>query len=217
MQNLFSTAFVLAIGYALLGVFVFDIYPEHIILSSAIVIIACLLPDIDGSSDLPQRELGGLLAAVSPLVLLEFFPNLETGGISRVALIVICCYALTRLLISRGLHRLTVPKGMIHSVPAAIITFELVFLLFDDLNIVNRLFVSSAAFVGFFSHLVIEAYGNLDLLGKALGNERKHTPVLKFMADSWGRTIMMYGCVFGLGWLVLRDFYPGLSLNSLIY
>lgn len=209
-QGHISFSTFVAIGYALLGVYVLGIYPEYILLASVLVVITGMLPNVDAAGGAPARELGGLLAAITPLVVLSQFPSLEAGGIARIALVVIASYLLTRILVVRLLEKITVHRGVFHSVPAAIIVFEIVYLLFWDLYLLDRLFIAAAAFIGFFSHLLLDAYGNLDIVGTALGKPKKKARVIKFGGSTWGATIALYSCVLFLGYFVARDFYPGL-------
>lgn len=209
-QSHVTFSVVTGIVYALLGVFFLQVFPEHAMLASVIVVIAGILPNIDEGGSAPAQELGGLLAAISPLVLIEFFPGLRSGGVARIALIVICCYFLTRLIVVRALQKFTNHRGMIHSIPAAIITSELVYLLFWDLFWQDRLYLAGGAFVGYFSHLFLDASTNLDLVGKAMGNAGKKAPALKLKGPSFGSTVVMYTSMIVLGWFVVQDFYPHL-------
>ncbi|MFN8390507.1 MAG: metal-dependent hydrolase [Bdellovibrionota bacterium] len=214
-QSHFSFSVGLAVLYALGGMFILDLRPEVILLSSVIVVIAGMLPNIDEVESGSAQEFGGLLAAASPLVLFEFYPAFSHGGITRVVLVVICCYLISRVVIVRLLQTVTSHRGIIHSIPAAILSFEAVYLLFWDLGLRARMFVAFAAFLGFFVHLLMDAYTNVDLVGRALGRGVEKRPgALKLKGNSWGSTIAMYTCVMVLGWFVLKDIYPGFRLTA---
>jgi membrane-bound metal-dependent hydrolase YbcI (DUF457 family) len=204
----------IGLAYALGGVFIFNFLPEHAVLASVIVIIAGMLPNIDSKGGASAREMGGLLAAISPIVLIEFFPGLKAGGIARIALLVVCCYLITRMVVVRALERFTVHRGIFHSIPAAILTFEVVYLLFWDLYWKERLFIAIAALVGFLSHLILDALTNLDLLGRAFGKGERKPAVLKFTGKTLGSTVAMYISVVVLGWFIAIDIYPSLSLYA---
>lgn len=209
-----SFSVVIGVAYAVVGVLFFDIFLELAFLASAIVVITGMLPDIDAKSSAPARELGGLLAAVAPIALIELYPGVRAGGLARVALVVVCCYFVTRVIVVRLLQRFTVHRGMVHSLPAAIITFEIVYLLFWDLYWYDRLYIGIAGFVGFMSHLVLDASGNIDLLGKALGKAEKKPAALKLVSDRTGATVFMYASMLVLGWFVALDVYPHLSVYA---
>ena len=214
MSRYFTSSILIAAVYALLGYYWggFDI--EHVLLASAIVIIAGILPDVDGSDEMPTREVAGLLAAVSPLVFLELFPGISQGSLIRVALIIICCYILTRLIIFRGLKLIFSPRGMIHSIPSSIISFQLTYLLFWELPLYSRLFISMAAFVGFFFHLLLEAYLEFDLIGRASGKHTTGAGTLKFFGRSWLSNATVYGTMLILGWIIVKDIYPDLGVSA---
>ncbi len=211
-QSHISFSVICGIGYALLGIWAFNIFPEHALLASLIVAITGMLPDVDAKSGAPARELGGFLAAVAPIAMIEFFPGLKAGGLARLALVVLLCYFFTRVLVVRALQKFTVHRGMVHSIPAAIITSEVVYLLFWDLYWVERVYVSAAAFLGYMSHLLLDASTNVDLLGKALGKAEKKPAALKLTSARLGSTAVMYLSVTVLGWFIFRDIYPNLRV-----
>ena len=211
-QSHISFSVIVALAYAAGGMMFFGFPPEHILLASVIIMVAGMLPNIDDGGGNAAKEFGSILAAVSPLLLLQAFPALRQGGVARIALVVVVCYVLTRLVIVRGLKKYATHRGMIHSFPAAILTFEVTYLLFWDLPLRNRVFIALAAFAGFLSHLLLDAYGNIDIVGKATGKPAGSSPVLKFFGPTWGSTFAVYAGIAVLGWFIAKDFYPGLGI-----
>ena len=205
---------VVAVGYAAFGFFFQNFDLELLLLGAAIIVIAGMIPNIDSRGEAPAREVGALLAAIAPVIVLELFPGVRSGGAARVALVVLGSYILTRVIVVRVIHRYTQHRGMLHSIPAAILTFELVYLLFWDLYFEARLYLASAAFIGYLSHLMLDAYGNLDFMGKAFGTDGKKQPALKFFGGNWGPTIAMYLTVVFFGWQVMEDLYPYLVYSN---
>jgi hypothetical protein len=205
-KNYITFSVLLGITYAVGGHYLFRVQPEIGLLASVVILIAGLLPEIDAGPGPANRELGGLLAAIAPLVLIELFPRFAMGGTSRIALVVICCYIVTRIIVSRLLIKITAPKGIIHSIPAAVLTFEVVYLLFGDLYRGDRLFVATAALVGYLGHLTVDAYSSLDLLGKAIGDSKKGASYFKFTGKTTGATIAVFCSSGGMS---LRISTPG--------
>lgn len=209
-QSHFSFSIGLAVLYILAGILLLSIRPEILFLAAVLVVVAGMLPNIDEGGSGSAQEFGGMLAAVSPLVFLQFFPRVQAGGVSRIALVVICCYLISRVIIARILQNVLKHRGSIHSVPAAIVSFECVYLLFWDLPVRERIFLALAAFMGFFMHLVMDAYSNLDLVGRAMGKGVQKQPgALKLTGASIPSTIALYTCMTVLGWYVIKDIYPG--------
>lgn len=143
-----------------------DVKPELVVLASVLVTVAGLLPNIDAAGGPSSRELAGLLSAVSPLIVLELYPVVKTGGVARIALVVICCYILDP-------HCHHAPASEMDGAPwndsqHSSINHHLRTcpLLFYDLHWFDRAYVAAGAFVGYFSHLLLDGYGNLDLVGK---------------------------------------------------
>ena len=212
-QSHFSISIGLAVIYVLAGVVLLALKPEVLLLASVIVVIAGMLPNIDEGNSGSAHEFGGLLAAVSPLIFLQFFPRFQDGGITRLVLVVVCCYILSRIVIARVFQKVLIHRGMLHSIPAAIVTFEVVYLLFWDLGQRDRLYLAFAALLGFTMHLIMDAYTNLDLVGRAMGRGVQKQPgALKLKGNTWGATFAVYTCMFVLGWFVMKDLYPGFRL-----
>lgn len=207
-QNHISFSAACGLVYSLLGIFAFEIHPEQALLAGMVVVICGMLPDIDSANNAPARELSGFLAALLPLTLMQFFPAMKAGGVSRIALIVVCCYLFTRIVVVRLLQRYASKRGMIHSIPAAIITSELVYLMFNDLFWYDRIYVTLGALLGYLSHLLLDATSNVDLLGTAIGQKSNQGGVLKIVAPSWASTIMLYSLMLALGYVVYHDVAP---------
>lgn len=210
----FTTASIVSLSYAAVGSFAYNMAPEEVLLAGVVVLIAGVLPDIDSRNGAPAKEMIGLLSVVGPLLAIEFFPWAHEGGISRTALVVIGAYALTRFLVTAFLEHCTTQRGIVHSIPAAIITFELVYLSLGDLILFDRIFIALGAFIGYLAHLLMDAYGNMDLWGRTAGKPRASTPVLKFGGNKVGTTIAAYACMFVLGYFIAQDFYPSLQVTS---
>ncbi len=207
-RNHLSVSVLLSAAYAGAGLLIWGFPAEQILLAAVLVVITGLLPNIDSG---PESDTGrnflGFIAAVTPLVLLASFPQLRSGGIARLALVLIASFILSRMImgwILTKLHR----RGLLHSIPASIIIFEVGYLLFWDLPSRDRLYLAGAAFVGFISHLLLDATTNIDLVG----NREKKAPVLKLAGPSWGSTLALYTTMTVLGWFVLQDIYPGLRV-----
>lgn len=208
----FST--ILGICYCLTGILVFNVFPDIALLAGVIIVLTGLLPEIDSNSPPPAREVGSFLAAVTPIMILEFFPGIRNGGVAQLALIIIACYFITRVVIVRFLQKSTTQMGMMHSIPAAIITFEVCYLLFYDLYLNEKLFVAFAAFCGYFGHLLFDASSAFDLMGKVTGNAKKTPSTMKFFSPSSFTNFATYGMILFLGWFVISDIFPALKISA---
>ena len=207
-QSHVSFSLLIGIAYFLFGYSVLGVDIELASLALLLVVATSLLPNVDQPGGDPAKELSGIIAAVMPIILIDRFPAIEAGGMVRMTLVVIVSYMLTKIVIVRILQATTVHRGSLHTIPAAIITGELVYLLFQELYWKYTVYIAMAGFLGFMSHLLLDGYGNLDIIAGAMGEKKKQPKAMTFVSDTFGRTAMLYVCVAVLGWYVARDIYP---------
>ncbi len=213
LENHFSLSTGAAVIYAMMGALLLDLGGEVVFLASVLLIMAGVLPNVDQAEDKSAQELTGLLAALVPLLILNYSPSLQSGKVTTLALIIILSYFISRYFFNSLLTNYTSHRGALHSIPAAIITFEIVFLIFKDLPIAERLYLGGAAFSGFFSHLLIDAYTNLDLLNRATGKGVAQKPaVLKLWTNNVGSTLGLYSTMTILAYFVAKDIAPNFKL-----
>lgn len=204
-----STSVLLSGIYLGIGFLLFRLDPEVLLLGSIITVLCGILPNIDSGPDSESgQQFIALLTAVAPLILLSAIPELRTGGIARIALVLILSFFLTRSFSKWALAKFFSKRGTLHSIPAAVIIFEITYLLFFDLFPKERLYLGGAAFCGFMSHLLLDAVMNVDLVG----NKTPQPPVLKLGGKNWMQTTALYTTMVILGWFVLKDVYPSLRL-----
>ena len=198
-----------AVAYSGLGAIAWHIGIDLVLLAGILVVVTGLLPNIDSgpNSDLGKKFIG-FLAALAPLLIISAFPQFRSSGIARLALIVIVSFFVAQYISSWILGSFFKHRGLLHSIPAAIIVFEIGYLIFFDLPPSRRLYLGGAAFIGFASHLVLDAMMNVDLVG----NKDKKTPVLKVGAATWKSNLALYSTLLVLGWFVLKDLSPSLRI-----
>src|SRR5437016_127950 len=96
-------------------------------LGAGLTTLGGLLPDLDSDSGVPVRELFGAAATVVPLLLLQ---RLRGYDGEQVLVILGAAYLGIRYGLSALFKRLTVHRGMFHSIPAMLIAGLTVFLLY---------------------------------------------------------------------------------------
>lgn len=213
LENHLSLSTGTGVLYAIFGAFFLDLGGEVVFLASVLLIMAGLLPNMDEAGDKSGQELMGLFAALAPLVIIQFYPSLQSGKITTLALIIILSYLITKYFLNSLFSNYTSHRGALHSIPASIITFEIVFLIFNDLPMLERVYLAGAAFVGFFSHLLIDAYTNLDLYNRATGKGVPQRPaVMKLWTNNINSTLGLYTTMIILGYFVARDISPNFKL-----
>jgi membrane-bound metal-dependent hydrolase YbcI (DUF457 family) len=198
-----------ALAYCGIGIVLWGIGIDLVLLAAILVVIGGMLPNVDsGPGSEPGKKLIGFVGALAPLIIISAFPEFRSASIARLALLVIISFFVAQHVSSWILGSFFTHRGLLHSIPAAIIIFEVGYLIFFDLPPSRRLYLGGAAFVGFASHLILDAMLNVDLVG----NKEKKTPVLKLAGPSWQSTFALYSTLLVLGWFVLKDLSPGLKI-----
>jgi membrane-bound metal-dependent hydrolase YbcI (DUF457 family) len=192
------------IGYGAAAVKPLGFPPETAFLAAGITAVGGMLPDLDSDSGVPVRELSGLAAAVVPLLLM---PRLAAGGMTQEGVLatLVLLYLLIRYGLGFVLRRVSVHRGMFHSIPAMLIFGLLVYLEYHGQMRV-RLLLAGGVMLGFLSHLVLDEIYAVDFNGVRLRLNQFAGSALKFASPSWVATCVCYGLLAGLGFLAYLDY-----------
>ena len=155
--------------------------PAHALLAGALCGVSGMLPDLDSDSGRPVRELFGLMAAAVPLLVMQ---RLQRAGFTAEGMILMMggIYLTIRFGLAWIFQRLTVHRGMFHSLPAALITSEMVFLAHDGAEAHGRLTLAGGVFLGFLSHLVLDELSSVDASGMRLHLNKAAGSALKLFS-----------------------------------
>ena len=171
--------------------------------SATVFILAALgsiLPDVDCDTSRPVDILFGILGVLLPIVLLNlFFP--DGASMENMLCFVLFIYICVHHFISRMFFKLTKHRGIIHSVPMAIIAGECAFLIFSDSPLRQRLIYALALFAGFMVHLVMDEIWSVDLLGARM--KKSFGSAIAFSAPSKTATASVYFAIIILGVAIL--------------
>jgi membrane-bound metal-dependent hydrolase YbcI (DUF457 family) len=163
-----------------------------------------LLPDLDSDSGVPVRELSHLAAAIVPLVLLRRVAGL---GISpeQALLVVAGSYLFVRYVLTNLFRKITVHRGMFHSIPAMLIAGLLTFLGLDHPAFESRMFFAIGVMIGFLSHLVLDELCSVDINGAVPRLNKFAGTAVKFWSPSLLSTCFTYVLLGGLGYEAWRE------------
>jgi membrane-bound metal-dependent hydrolase YbcI (DUF457 family) len=178
------------------------------LLGAGLTSLGGLLPDLDSDSSVPVRELFGLAAAVTPFLLIRRVMN-EGFSTEQTLVILSGVYLFIRYGARALLSKLTVHRGMFHSIPALFIAGLTVFLLYHSPDAFIRLYLAGAVMLGFLSHLVLDACCAVDLMGARLHLKKHAGSPLKLFSPSWPATLTAYGLLAWLLYLAHMEGSPG--------
>ena len=184
----------LGIAYAFSAVFALGFSITQATIAAILTWIAGMLPDMDSQSGKPVRELFGVTAALAPLLLLQHTNEL---GISddRAMLFSLLLYGGVRYGGAAVLGKLTVHRGMFHSIPAAGHCHRSnVSCRITVPRLRVRLLMAMGVALGFMSHLVLDEMYSVQWDGVRIKLSKSAGSAVKF----FGRDALPNGLALGL-------------------
>jgi membrane-bound metal-dependent hydrolase YbcI (DUF457 family) len=204
------------VGYGALATVVAGFTPVQGALAAVVTWIGGMLPDLDADGGKPVREIFGLLGAIVPMFAIRQLVR-WCGSVDGAVLAAILIYAVVRYGGSTVLKRVSVHRGMFHSIPALVIAAELVFLAYLSESYSVKFLMALGVAVGFFSHLLLDELYSVQLSGLKVRVSKSAGSALKMYGKGLYQNVFAYGLLFFLTWLTLldlgwiRDPYAGLA------
>jgi membrane-bound metal-dependent hydrolase YbcI (DUF457 family) len=188
-----SVSGLLGVAYGCAAVFILGFSVVQGTIATILTWIAGMLPDLDSESGRPIQELSGLTAAMAPVLLM---PHVHEFGMSsdRVMLLGMLTYALVRYGGAWLLGKLTIHRGMFHSIPALLIAAELTFLTYHSNETRVRILMGVGVGIGFLSHLLLDEMYSVQWSGSKIKLAKSAGSALKF----FGPDALPNGVAFGL-------------------
>jgi LexA-binding, inner membrane-associated putative hydrolase len=210
-QGHLTVAGLLGVGYAALGVWPLGLDWGPVVLGAGLTTLGGLLPDLDSDSGVPVRELFGLAAAVVPILI---FARVQQFGltIEQTIAVLAVVYVLIRYGLRALFNRITVHRGMFHSIPAMLIAGLIVFLLDHNpgsdrqSNLIVRSYLAGGVMLGFLSHLVLDEIYSINFMGFRVRLNKYAGSAVKLFSPSLPATLAAYTLLVilaGLAWLDL--------------
>jgi hypothetical protein len=185
-----------------------------VFLGAGLTTIGGLLPDLDSQSGVPVRELFSLAASIVPLFILRRLWRLNIPG-DEILVIMALVYVLIRYGLSHIFKRLTVHRGMFHSLPAMLIAGMVIFLIDKGSTLPVRLFLSGGVMIGFLSHLILDELCSVDFMGITIRLNKYAGSAVKLYSSSWPATLTCYVLLCVLAFFTWRDLADDLGLREL--
>ncbi|MDR2344917.1 MAG: metal-dependent hydrolase [Planctomycetaceae bacterium] len=166
--------------------------------------MAGMLPDIDSSSSRSFHECIYFAAGLCAVMIVE---RMRFFGFDHNAIILSggTAFLFVRFAIGGLVKKLTVHRGMFHSIPAAILTGELIFCLSSG-EFGERIVKSLAITVGYLSHLILDEICSIDHDGKKIKFKQSFGTALKFYDSKHIFNVaVLYILVFFIGAGTIRN------------
>lgn len=165
--------------------------------------VSGLLPDLDSASGVEVRGLTGMLGLLTALGVWRKLARAQPSPSFEYHLLaMVGTYIFVRHALRRILTRISVHRGISHSLPFCAVWGGLVYLHYPSNDHFVRLMMASAVMLGFFSHLLLDEMCSVDLQGARVN--RAFGTALKLWAPSAWSTLATYGLLAYLSWQIIN-------------
>jgi hypothetical protein len=201
----------LGIGYGVASSLWLGFTPVQGALAGGLTAFGGMLPDLDSARGRPAQEIFPLVGAVAPLFLIG--PLLQWAGIpsapDTVMLALIGMYIAIRYGGPWFVDKLSVHRGMFHSLPAMIIAGEVIFLGYPIQENPIRLLMAAGVAIGFFSHLLLDEIYSVQVDGVRVRLKKSWGTAIKwvgpnFLANAVAFSlagVLTYASLTSAGWI----------------
>lgn len=178
--------------------------PSTCVLAAGLCALAGTLPDLDESEGDELRDTIGFAAVILPLLMVHRFEQaglpLEGIVLAGAGIALVLRTGLTWLL-----EKYSAQRGMLHSLPAAMVAGLVAFLAFGTEDPIHRYVIAGAVILGFLTHLVVDEIGSV--VQGHFGP--KHKTAFGTALKCWGKeawsSILAYVLLVALGVLAAMD------------
>jgi hypothetical protein len=200
-----TTSTVIGAAYGAGAYVGYDVPWHSCVLAGGLCSVSGMLPDLDSGPGVPLRESVTFAAAVVPLLLIHRWQryHLEPETMVLAGGLI---YLLIRFGMAKLMTKLTVHRGMFHSLPALAIVGELTFLICDHENLWMRVFFATAVMTGFASHLLLDEIWSVDVRHMRL--KSSFGTAVKLWSKCWWSNLATYANVIVLALLITADQPP---------
>lgn len=168
-------------GYAYLGATMFDLPLSTCAIAGGLCSISGIMPDLDSDHAVPARETLSFLAAVIPMLLFYRF-HYEGLATEHILLFGAPLYLLIRFGFGE-LLKVSVHRGMFHSIPAAIIAGLLAYTICDTGVSLGRNFKGIGAVIGYLTHLILDEIWAVEVRGGHVRLKKSFGTAMKLFGD----------------------------------
>jgi membrane-bound metal-dependent hydrolase YbcI (DUF457 family) len=199
-----ATSTAVGLGYGAAAYATFDLRLESCAVAAGLCSVAGILPDIDSESGQTVREITGFAAAVVPLLLLD---QLKELGLSHESVVLAggCLYIIMRFGLAGVINRLTVHRGMWHSIPAALVAGLVTSWLCSCPEPFPRLLKVVAVVIGYMTHLILDEIFSFELYRGRFRIKKSFGTALKFWSPSIWANSSAYAMLLVLVVFSARD------------
>ena len=195
------------IGYGLGSILIGGFTLVQGALAGWLAAIGGMLPDLDSPTSRPVKELFGLVAAIGPLILagrVLVWLDLPAGPES-IMLTIVVLYLAIRYGGVELVSRFAKHRGMFHSIPAMIISGEIVYLAYPSEAEFTKLLMAGAVATGFLSHLLLDEVYSVDVRGGRVRLKSSSGTAIKWSGPDFVPNVLTFCILSVLSFVILNQ------------
>jgi membrane-bound metal-dependent hydrolase YbcI (DUF457 family) len=193
----------IGVGFAA-GAWQLGVEWSHAALAGVLSGFSGMLPDLDSASGKPVREIFGVTAAAVPMLALRRWHD-SSATIEAQILLALAIYLAIRFGGAWLLGRLTVHRGMFHSIPAAFIAAGLALLTHDCDHGHGDFILAGGILLGYLSHLVLDEIYSVDMRGLSIKLNKSAGTALKLFSPSAVATLCTWAILGAVAYAISLD------------
>ena len=191
------------VGYAFAGGSLFHLPLSTCAIAGGLCSISGIMPDLDSDHAIPARETLSFLAAVAPMLLFYRF-HFEGMATEHILLFGAPLYLLIRFGFGEML-KVSVHRGMFHSLPAAAIAGLIAYEMCDTGVSLGRGFKASGATLGYLIHLLLDEIWAVEFHGARFRLKKSFGTAMKLFGKAPSANSATWGLLFGLTFFAFND------------
>jgi len=193
--------------------FHFGFDPSVCLVAAGLCSFAGMLPDIDSNSSKSFQECLYVAAGIGTILIISrlWYHDVD---VDFAMFIGACAFLILRFGLGTLIKKYTVHRGMIHSIPVAILCGQLLFFVATG-TVEERLVKAVALTIGFLSHLILDETFSIDSSNSSIRIKRSFGTALKWTNPKRkGMVTTLYAVVFCLGFAIYTNFEAAQGIES---
>lgn len=194
----------LGVGYGVAASTLLHFTPTEATLAGFLTGVGGMLPDLDIPTGRPGQEIFSITAALAPLVLVGHVLKLTglPSDTETIMLLLLGMYFTIRYGLAWLVDKLSVHRGMFHSLPAMVIAGEVTYLAYPSHLEMVKLLMGCGVMVGFFSHLLLDEIYSVGWKGPLPQVKKSFGTAIKLAGPTIGPTLVTYALLAGLTFVI---------------
>lgn len=185
-------------GASTIGLLSFDLTIVQAFSVFVMGTIGGILPDLDSDSGKPLTLLFGTISVLFPALLLNKVVNSTSISPEFLVSYFVCCYFVINSMICELIKKMTVHRGIMHSIPFAVLSGEIGYFLFASSGHNIATIIGLSVFVGCLVHLILDELNSFSLkFGFIPSLKQSSGTALKIKSSSGWVNLLVYGLIAG--------------------